>query len=160
MRKLLPFLLIVMGAGAGVGAGLVLRPPSVSEEATDGEGAEAPQEAPEEVDPALAPEFVKLANQFIVPVVENDRIVSLVILSLSLEVAPGSTEQVYAQEPRLRDGILQLLFDHANTGGFRGSFTDADNLVILRRGLKEVAVSVMGDTVRNVLITDIIRQDS
>ena len=63
-------------------------------------------------------------------------------------------------EPKLRDGILQLLFDHANTGGFQGSFTDADNLVILRKGLTEVARSVLGSMVRNVLITDMIRQDS
>lgn len=153
MRKLLPILLILVGLGAGSAAGMFLRPAPVPEPDAEVE------EHSVEPDPEMLPEFVKLTNQFIVPVVETDRIASLVILSLSLEVKAGSTEQVYAQEPKLRDAILQLLFDHANTGGFRGSFTDADNLVILRQGLLEVASSVLGDLVINVLITDIVRQD-
>lgn len=157
MRKLLPLLLILIGAGAGVGAGLFLRPVP---DAAAAPGAEAGHETEKPVDPEALPEFVKLNNQFIVPVVEAGRIVSLVILSLSLEVTTGSTEKVYAQEPRLRDEMLQLLFDHANTGGFRGSFTDADNMVILRTGLNEIAKKVLGEIVLDVLITDIVRQDN
>lgn len=157
MRKLLPLLLILIGAGAGVGAGLFLRPVPDAEAAP---GAEATLETETPVDPEALPEFVKLNNQFIVPVVESGRIVSLVILSLSLEVTTGSTEEVYAKEPRLRDEMLQLLFDHANTGGFRGSFTDADNMVILRTGLNEIAKKVLGDIALDVLITDIVRQDN
>ncbi|RGP35514.1 flagellar basal body-associated protein FliL [Pseudotabrizicola alkalilacus] len=160
MRKLLPLLLILLGAGAGVGAGFFLRPPPAAAVGDEHGADPAPQTANEAAKSDQLPEFVKLTNQFIVPVVEKNRIVSLVILSLSLEVKPGGTERVFAQEPKLRDGILQLLFDHANTGGFRGSFTDADNLVILRRGLKEVAQRVLGDMVKDVLITDMIRQDS
>ncbi|MDR7126843.1 flagellar basal body-associated protein FliL [Pseudorhodobacter sp. 4114] len=160
MRKLLPLLLILLGAGAGVGAGFFLRPPpAAAVEGEHGTEADAQEDHAEAASDQL-PEFVKLSNQFIVPVVEKNRIASLVILSLSLEVEPGGTERVFAQEPKLRDGILQLLFDHANTGGFRGSFTDADNLVILRRGLKEVAQRVLGEMVKDVLITDMIRQDS
>lgn len=156
MRKLLPLLLILVGLGAGTGAGFFLRPPHQPETAEESSA----EVHAEEADPEHVPEFVKLTNQFIVPVVEDDRIASLVILSLSLEVTAGSTEQIYAQEPKLRDAILQLLFDHANTGGFRGSFTDADNLVILRKGLQEVAEGIYGEIVTNVLITDIVRQDS
>lgn len=160
MRKLLPVILILLGLGAGLGAGIFLRPQA--EAAAEGEAGADGTLQPKQDGTAKEPlsEFVKLSSQFIVPVVEKNRITSLVILSLSLEVTVGGTEQVYAHEPKLRDGILQLLFDHANTGGFRGSFTDADNLVILRKGLKEVAQGVLGDMVRNVLITDMIRQDS
>jgi hypothetical protein len=102
---------------------------------------------------------VKLNNQFIVPVLEGGRIVSMVILTLSLEVATGTSEAVYAKEPKLRDAFLQVLFDHANTGGFRGSFTDASNLVFLRKALTEKAAGVLGSSVTDVLITDIARQD-
>ena len=163
MRKIIPLVIVLLGVGAGIGVGLFLRPvpaAAVAEDAGETDtGADTAAE-PDNESADQQPEFVKLTNQFIVPVVEKNRIVSLVILSLSLEVKTGGTEQVYAKEPKLRDVILQLLFDHANTGGFRGSFTDADNLVILRRGLTEVARGVLGDTVRSVLITDIIRQDS
>lgn len=159
MRKLLPILLILIGTGSGVATGIILRPApladSIEDPAADGTKLPDPIEGPE-----VANEFVKLTNQFIVPVVEKDRIASLVILSLSLEVTSGNRESVYAQEPKLRDSILQLLFDHANTGGFRGSFTDADNLVILRKGLHEVSRRILGDIVKSVLITDIIRQDA
>lgn len=160
MRKFLPLLLILIGAGAGVGAGLFLRPIPEAEAASHSEATKDMAAETEPVDPELLPEFVKLSNQFIVPVVEDGRIVSMVILSLSLEVKNGTTEQVYAREPRLRDEMLQLLFDHANTGGFRGSFTDADNMVILRAGLNEIAKKVLGDSVLDVLITDIVRQDN
>ena len=156
MGKILPILFILIGLGGGTGAGLLLRPEPIEGEA---EGLEEQAVAPQPDDTATLPEFVKLANQFIVPIIENDRITSLVILSLSLEVSNGTTEKVFATEPRLRDAILQHLFDHANTGGFRGSFTDADNLVLLRRGLKEIAQRELGDIVKSVLITDIVRQD-
>ncbi len=157
MRKLLPVFLILIGLGAGTAGGLFLRPAPMPETEEAEPHAEQAHTA---ADPEHMPEFVKLTNQFVVPVVEAERVTSLVILSLSLEVTAGSTETVYAQEPKLRDAVLQMLFDHANTGGFRGSFTDADNLVILRRGLLEVVQAILGDLVTNVLITDIVRQDS
>lgn len=57
--------------------------------------------------------------------------------------------------------FLRVLFDHANAGGFRGTFTDGSTLVALRRALLEAARSAMGaEGVLDVLITDIVRQDS
>lgn len=152
IRKLLPLVLALIGLGAGAGAGFFLRPAPEPDPAAE--------EVAAPVDPALVPDYVKLSNQFVVPLVEKERITAMVILTLSLEVTQGTSEQVYAREPKLRDAFLQLLFDHANTGGFRGSFTDAANLVILREGLREIAQKVLGDSVTDVLITDIVRQDS
>ncbi|MDO9639069.1 MAG: flagellar basal body-associated FliL family protein [Pseudotabrizicola sp.] len=159
MRKLLPLLLILIGAGAGLGAGWHLRPAPAAEGEGDPAAAGDTHAAGTAHSTEQLPEFVKLNNQFIVPLVEKNQIASLIILSLSLEVTAGGTEKVFAQEPKLRDEMLQRLFDHANTGGFRGTFTDADNLLILRKGLTEVARGVLGDMVKTVLITDIIRQD-
>lgn len=173
LRKILPVLFALVGLGGGVGAGLFLRPAA---EAGDhaAEGAEptppgehgdtAAQEAeasghagePEEGEP----EYVKMNNQFVVPVVEGGRVAAMVVLSLSLEVDAGNTETVYQREPKLRDVFLQVLFDHANTGGFSGAFTDGSNLITLRTSLKEAAAMVLGTVVKDVLITDIARQDS
>lgn len=155
MGKLLPLLLALAGLGAGLGAGVLLRP---APEEAPAEAEAAADHAPSE--DAAAPDYVKLNNQFIVPIVEGGRVASMVMLSLSLEVAAGRSEEIYAREPKLRDAFLQVLFDHANTGGFRGSFTDGSNLVLLRQALKEKAVSVAGGIVTDVLITDIARQDS
>jgi flagellar protein FliL len=152
-RKLLPILLLLVGAGAGVGAGLALRPAPdpVAEGAAP---AAAPVEKPSEM------EYVKLPSQFVVPLMASGRVGALVVLSLSIEVPLGQTDSVHAREPKLRDEFLRVLFDHANTGGFRGTFTESSNLVVLRRALLEAGKKVMGDAVHDVLITDIVRQDS
>lgn len=156
LGRILPLLLALVGLGAGAGAGLALRPAPEVPEAGDAQAASPP----EAEDPASMPEYVRLSNQFVVPVVEGGRVASLVILSLNIEVTQGSTAEVFAREPRLRDALLQVLFDHANAGGFRGSFTDGANLVILRRALREAAQQVLGETVQDVLIIDIVRQDN
>ena len=155
IRKLIPVILALIGLGIGLAAGIVLRP--VPHPA---EGDMAAAEHAKPADPETLPDYVKLNNQFIVPVLEDGRVASMVILSLSLEVTQGSSEIVYAREPKLRDAFLQTMFDHANAGGFRGAFTDASNLVLLRSALMEVSVSTLGDLVTDVLIVDIVRQDS
>lgn len=164
LRKILPILLALIGLGGGVGAGMVLRPDAEHAAALDGAapkaGEHAVAEEGEEAEPEEgAPEYVKMNNQFVIPVVEDSRVASMVVLSLSLEVAPGNTEMVYQREPKLRDAFLQVLFDHANVGGFSGSFTDGANLLVLRTSLKEAAALVLGPVVSDVLITDIARQD-
>lgn len=154
LGKLLPILLILIGVGGGIGAGVMLRP----EPSAEGEHAAPVEEA--EVDPEKMPEYAKLNNQFVIPVVEKGRVVAMVILALSLEVEKGKTEEVFAREPKLRDVFLQILFDHANAGGFNGSFTDGANLILLRKSLLETAKSVLGTVVTDVLISDIARQDN
>ena len=185
LKKLLPILLALVGLGGGIGAGLFLRPAAeAGDHATAEAGAEhAPEEAPaaeeghgeeaaasEHGAPEASgdhgeageggPEYVKLNNQFVVPVVEDGRVAAMVVLAISLEVAAGNTEAVYQREPKLRDALLQVMFDHANVGGFSGSFTDGANLVVLRTNLKEAAAMILGTAVQDVLITDIARQDS
>lgn len=168
MGKLIPVILALIGLGGGVGAGMFLRPaPPPEDQAAQAarkaaEGAEHAEAREGEVGESKegAPEYVKLNNQFVVPVVEKGRVAALVVLSLSLEVKPGNTEPVYLREPKLRDAFLQVMFDHANTGGFSGSFTDGSNLVVLRTSLKEAGAKVLGPVITDVLITDIARQDT
>jgi len=167
LGKALPVLLAVLGLGGGTAAGLFLRPADTDAEgpAAEASGADSSAEAEAETgkeagsEEAPLPEYVKMNNQFVVPVVSEGRVTAMVVLSLSLEVATGSTEAVYAREPKLRDAFLQVLFDHANVGGFSGSFTDGSNLISLRTSLREAAAMIIGDAIKDVLITDIARQD-
>lgn len=156
-RFLLPLILILIGAGGGIGAGLFLRPPP--EPLPEGEAAHAEAEE-EPLPPEEQPEYVKMSNQFIIPLMTDGRVDSIVVMALSLEVKPGSAEAVYAVEPKLRDTFLQILFDHANSGGFRGSFTESITLDRLRTQLLEATGKIMPDVISDVLITDIGRQDS
>ena len=165
MRMLLPLLLALVGTGGGIAAGLVLRPAAQDEPAveqtqegaaeTDGPGDPTAQAK----EAAGDSEFVKLNNQFVIPVVSDDRIGAMVVLSLSLEITGGQGQTIYTREPKLRDGFLQVLFDHANMGGFDGEFTGADRMNALRRSLRDVATRVLGEVARDVLITEIARQD-
>lgn len=169
MKKLLPIIMLLVGSGAGVGAGIFLRPAPVEEEVaeatTDAEEYEAAEpastgDADKNDGPAAGMEYVKLPNQFVIPLVENERISALVVMSLSMEVALGSTEDVLEMEPKLRDGFLRVLFDHASIGGFDGAFINNENLDVVRRKLREVGKGVMGsDIVNDILIFEIARQD-
>lgn len=172
MKKLLPLILAVVGIAGGVVAGLALRPAGdampadqVAEDthAPDSHAA-APNEdhAPDGHDDHGGPggkEYVKLNNQFVIPMVQHDMVAGLVVMSLGLEVEAGLTEAVYSREPKLRDALLQVLFDHANIGGFRGSFTDSSKLDGLRKALTLEAQAIIGKGVGEVLIIDIVRQD-
>ena len=160
MKKLLPILLAILGLGAGAGGGFLLRPGAEEKSAEACAPAEAPEANAAGDEAELLAEYVKLNNQFVVPIVAGGEVTSLVILSISIEVSAGASEKVFAQEPKLRDAFLQVLFDHANAAGFEGVFTQSSNLDALRMALLEVARKSLGDVARDVLITDIVRQDS
>ncbi len=177
MKKLLiPVLFSLIGLGGGVAAGVFLSAGPVETIATDADGDdghaeddahgedtghEAPdaggQDAPSPDSPY---EYVRLNNQFIVPLVRNGSVRSLVVLSLTVEVVAGANEAVYSREPRLRDAFLRVMFSHANIGGFDGSFTTVEAMDPLRRGLREAAHQVLGNIAHDVLIVDIVRQDA
>ncbi len=168
MKKLiLPILLLLLGTGAGVGVGLFLLPPAAASEHAEGADAcAAPAETADgEYGAEAAPlydtpsAFVPLGSQFVVPLLEDESVTALVVLSVSLEVPEGQEETALAAEPRLRDAFLQVLFDHANTGGFAGTFTATEPMRSLRLALNTAAQEVLGEAARNVLIVDIVRQD-
>jgi flagellar FliL protein len=164
MRRIfLPLILGILGLLAGGGAAYVLRPPAgaLHDEAVAAAACLPPalaaaEAAPHESD--VETEFVKLNNQFVVPVVEGGEVAAMIILSISLEVPKGDGPRVYEYEPKLRDGLLQTLFNHANAGGFRGAFTETDAMKDLRASLLEAARRILGPTVQGILITDIVRQ--
>lgn len=126
MAKLLPIIMLLIGIGGGIGAGIMLAPaPEESEVAAAGEGHDASQEesAEEHAEEDAAEdenaepnEFIKINNQFVIPVVERDQMTAMVVLSLSLETKPGMSGKVHSFEPKLRDVFLRVLFDHANMG--------------------------------------------
>jgi flagellar basal body-associated protein FliL len=159
MKKILPLLLLIIGLAAGGGAGYFLRPPPPPEPevAEDPEPTVAPGEEP--FDQNSNYEYVKLNNQFVVPVVRNGRVTSLVVMSITLEVTNGVRADIYAREPRIRDALLAVLFDHSNSGGFDGVFTESFTLKTLRIALREAARSLIGDDIKDVLVMDIVRQD-
>jgi len=165
MGKILPILLALIGVAAGIGAGIMLKPEPVveSDAATcvpdaKNDHAEMPHGVDEHGDEIVL-EYVKMNNQFVIPVVKDGKMAALVVLSINLEVTPGGKEATFQMEPKLRDAFNQVLFDHANAGGFEGSFTNSNNMTLLRDSLYEIARKVAGPVVNDVLIAEIVRQD-
>lgn len=170
MAKLLPVLLALVGLAGGGAAGYVLRPDPV-EPVEPALGASADANCPP---PAIADvtdihvaaagevgpsEFVNFENQFVVPVTSSEAIVSLVVLSLTLEVHEGTREAVFARLPKLRNAFLSVLFDHSSAGGFSSDFVNGKGLEMLRSMLKETAIGTAGSGVIDVLIVDLVKQD-
>lgn len=155
MRLLLPLILAVLGLGLGLGAGWFLRPaPAVPEAAAAEPGLPAPNRPPE------GTEVLRLPNQFLVPLIGEGRVRAMVALGLALDLTVGHTLDLTRDEPRLRSVFLQILFDHANLGGFDGVFTAGEQLLALRRNLLEAARREFGAAVHDVLIIDLLRQES
>ncbi|AHM03712.1 hypothetical protein roselon_01324 [Roseibacterium elongatum DSM 19469] len=174
LRILIPILLLLVGLAGGIGAGMILggAPPEAAADGapdpvappappTDAAAGPAQGTSTIRVTPAGADtEYVRLNNQFIVPIIRHGMVRSLVVMALTLEVFTGDNELVFEHEPRLRDSFLRVMFAHANAGGFDGSFTEAAAMEPLRIGLREAAMQVLGDSVHDVLIVDITRQDA
>ncbi len=184
MKKLLPVILAVVGLAIGTGAGMFLKPKPSSDTAAKsadtGSSSKSAStvskqnpngKAPAPEKPAIRRsqtkdanlaagfEYVKLNNQFVVPVVTGAKVTALVVMSLSIEVKAGEKETVFGREPKLRDAFLQVLFNHANSGGFNGTFTTGEKMNDLRGSLFEAASRILGPIATDVLVIDIVRQD-
>lgn len=164
MGKLLPIILMVLGGAIGGGAGIMLKPdPIACDEAADATEDCAEKEMAAEKEPKKEDEpeldYVAMKNQFVVPVIQDELVRSLVVLSLSLETTPENTEAIFSKEPKLRDAFLSVLFDHSHIGGFNGAFTESGRMAVLRVALLEAAQSIAGKAVSDILITDIARQE-
>ncbi len=182
MKLLIPLVIALLGLGAGVGAGLALKPPpeeaasacaapsgAAHGEAPEGAAAEAGPPCPEP-DPyaaghdAEAPEgelsYVEIEKPFVVPIFRDEKVRAMVVISLSVAVGHEAETSAKAAEPRLRDGFLKVMFRHANTGGFDGSFTNGQKMDDLKSALLKSARETLPETpVGEVLITEIARQD-
>ena len=173
MKRLLPVVIALLGLGAGLGAGLMLKPPPADAlaEACGHEGlppcAEVAAADPFRSPPAEShlPEgevsYVPMAKPFVVPIFAGEKVVAMVVVSLSLETTVEGAHVVEAVQPRLRDSFLQALFRHANSGGFDGSFTSGRKMEDLRSALLVAAREVLAEApVGEVLITEIARQET
>ncbi len=103
--------------------------------------------------------YMKFSRQFIVPVISQNGVGSLVALDINLELSASANENVYLQEPKLRDAILSALLQLSNEGAFNDQLLRPDNMEEIRTGLFASAQSILGENVTGVLILNIARQD-
>lgn len=171
MKKILiPVILTILGAGAGIGTGYVLGPKTPEQEAqTEGKvatqnpenKAENTQETQGESNalPSDNANYFKIQNQFIVPIIHHGKMTGMVLMSLAIEADPSLRDAIFKHEPKLRDAFLRVMFDHANIGGFDGNFTENGPMQLLDESLLRVAQGMIGIGIRDVLILEIARQE-
>ncbi len=161
MGKLIPIILMIIGGAIGGGVGFVMKPPSETtcEDTADKADCEEKAPAEEMVEDEADKYYLAMKNQFVIPVIREELVRSLVVLSLSLETSPDHSETLFSREPKIRDVLLQVLFDHSHIGGFDGAFTESSRLSVLKVALLEATQSVVGPIVTDVVITDIVRQE-
>jgi hypothetical protein len=152
MGRLLLILVPILALLGGAGAGYALRPPPPVE------ADDAVKAAPEAVAEDAATQLVTFRDSFIVPVMRSDRIWSHVILTLGVEARRLSTDEIYAMEPVLRDGLTEALFLHGAAGDFDGDFTAPIAMNRLRSRLNESVRTLLRDADARVLIVALARQ--
>lgn len=102
--------------------------------------------------------YMKFGRQFIVPVMKDDKVSSLVIMDLNIQAPADVVESLYTQEPRLRDALLGRLLQLSTRGVFDSQLIEKENLDVIRTELVDAARREIGAEAQNVLILNITRQ--
>lgn len=103
--------------------------------------------------------YYKFTREFVVPMIQDDRVQSLVILNLNLEVDTSISQELFSKEPVLRDNIMTTLVKLSSGGRTLNSITDVDNYETLRAMILTNLQNEIPNGIHNVLILDMARQD-
>lgn len=103
--------------------------------------------------------YFKFTREFVVPIIRNGRVHSLVILNLNLEAEGDIASDLQSKEPKLRDNIMTSLITLSNDGTTFESVTSVENYELIRSTVLANLKSVMSTGINNVLIVDMAKQD-
>ncbi|MDT8343324.1 MAG: flagellar basal body-associated FliL family protein [Thermohalobaculum sp.] len=103
--------------------------------------------------------FVTVGRQLIVPIVHGQTTRALILFELAIDVPSELSDAAQRMQPRLRDAFLRELFAMSYTGAFDETYTDARVIEEMRRNLRVVARTILGDKVADVLVLDVMRQE-
>ncbi|ABI78607.1 hypothetical protein HNE_0259 [Hyphomonas neptunium ATCC 15444] len=104
--------------------------------------------------------YFKFSREFVVPIIQNERVASLVILNINIESDAAMSDKLFSQEPVIRDVVMTTLIEISGDGKTFQSMTSIENYETLRSlilGALQKKFPDMG--IKNILILDIARQD-
>lgn len=167
IKKIIPFLLILVALVAGAGGGLALRLSAPDAAGASPEAAEGRSHAKEkphakadsksghgEAKPEAAA-YMKFSRQFVAPIVIGGEPEAMMILDVNIEIDPGLGDSIYAEEPKLRDAVLRVLLRQGSDGSLGSIFADPAVLEETRAQILEEARAIIGEGARSVLIMDV-----
>lgn len=161
---------VALGAGAGVGARVVLKPaPKTVEPAAEENSDHAPkaedghakktkeksgkskghgEEKKEEK------HYFKFSRQFVVPVLVNGSPGATMVLDVLVEMKPGF-EDLYSDEPALRDAVLRALLRKTSEGALSRIFAEPETMDALRAEILAEVDRATHGAAQSILVLDI-----
>jgi flagellar basal body-associated protein FliL len=104
--------------------------------------------------------FFRFSREFVVPMIQNERVSSLVILNINVESDAATSDKLFSQEPVIRDVIMTTLIEISGDGKTFQSMTSIENYETLRSLILVALQKRFPDMgIKNILILDIARQD-
>jgi flagellar basal body-associated protein FliL len=103
--------------------------------------------------------YYKFSREFVVPIIRDSRVTSLVIMNLNLEADASISQKLFEMEPKLRDNIMTTLITLSNDGTTLESMTSVENYESIRSMIMMNLQSVVSTGIHNVLIVDLAKQE-
>jgi flagellar basal body-associated protein FliL len=104
-------------------------------------------------------EYFKFTREFVVPIMRESKVDSLVILNINLEVDASLAPKLFAMEPKVRDNIMTTLVELSNDGSTLEAIANLENYESIRASVLKNLKVILPDGIRNVLIVDMAKQD-
>jgi len=103
--------------------------------------------------------YYKFSREFIIPLMDDSEIKSLVILNINLEFDVEKSPSLFAIEPKLRDNIMTTLIELSNDGVTLDKIGNIESYETVRSMVLKNLQEVIGEGITNVLIVDMAKQD-
>ncbi|MCR9270631.1 MAG: hypothetical protein NXH72_11625 [Hyphomonadaceae bacterium] len=103
--------------------------------------------------------FYKFSREFVVPIMREGQVTSLVILHISVEHDPSISDKMFSEDPKLRDNIMTTLITLSNDGRTLERPTEINNYETIRAMVLMNLRDAISDKIKNVLIIDMAKQD-
>ncbi|MCA8901816.1 MAG: hypothetical protein KDA53_11250 [Hyphomonas sp.] len=103
--------------------------------------------------------YFKFSREFVVPIMGEERVESLVILNINLEADSSISGKLFSMEPKVRDNIMTTLIELASDGETMRTLGDVDSYETMRTMVLMNLKKVFPSGIENVLIVDMGKQD-
>lgn len=103
--------------------------------------------------------YYKFTREFIIPLMNESEIESLVILNINLEVDSSASPSLFTLEPKLRDNIMTTLIELSNDGTTLDYIGNVESYETVRSMVLKNLREILGEGILNVLIVDMAKQE-
>lgn len=168
MKLVIAAILVFVFSLAGAYAASVVRPASApsTESAQEGESAVSvspnnPAVRSRNDEPYSSSDsmFFKFSREFVVPIMRQGEVESLVIINMNIEADSSVSDVLFRMEPKLRDNIMTTLIELSHGTDALQNFAEVQNYETIRSTVLGNLQELVPEGINNILIVDIGRQN-